>query len=240
MSFLRTSILATFFIAVLTACGGSSPPPAPAGPPPGPEASAPAEPPVPIEIDVVEEPQAAGAPAGDQACGGCPHCDEKGTEESAGGEAGECGQCGKKGKCRKKAQMMELCKAIMGQADLTVRNTADGVALVFVARDAAKVGAVRADAEKLAELHEKMNDGKHHGKSKHGKSKHGKSKHGMMKIPRVNVALNYSNGGAELVLTPQDPAKLADLREHVAEHAKMMTEGNCEMPDKDQPAPPGD
>jgi hypothetical protein len=37
------------------------------------------------------------------------------------------------------------------------------------------------------------------------------------------------DAGARIVLVPKDPAQLAELREHVREHAGRMASGHCPM-----------
>jgi hypothetical protein len=246
VNLLRTSTLAAFFIVALSACGGSS------------QRVSPAEPAAPTEVeaapaagqamsgeatpaptDVTKEP-GADAAAGGQACGGCPKCAEKAGRQSGSCEGGEgCKGC-KGGHRGKKAEMMKLCKAMIGQADLTVRDTPDGVAIVFTARDPANVADVRARAAEMAEMHRRHggHKGKKHGDHKgkkhgdHKGKKHGDhkgKKHGRTKMPDATIVVTDAAGGAEVVFTPTDPAQLGALKERVAEHAKTMTDGGCEM-----------
>jgi hypothetical protein len=47
--------------------------------------------------------------------------------------------------------------------------------------------------------------------------------------------------GARIVLVPNDPSQLAELRDHAREHAAMMNKGECPMMgNQPQPAQPTD
>ena len=50
-----------------------------------------------------------------------------------------------------------------------------------------------------------------------------------MKMPPSTARSEDVEGGARIVFTPQDTNDLAALREHFAEHAQMMTSGDCPM-----------
>jgi hypothetical protein len=51
--------------------------------------------------------------------------------------------------------------------------------------------------------------------------------HMMMKMVPSDARAEDSDGGARIVLTPKDPAQLADLRAHVREHVAQMQSGHC-------------
>jgi hypothetical protein len=51
-----------------------------------------------------------------------------------------------------------------------------------------------------------------------------------MKMIPSKARVEDVDGGARIVLTPNDPAQLAELREHVQHHAEMMKkDGGCPM-----------
>jgi hypothetical protein len=52
---------------------------------------------------------------------------------------------------------------------------------------------------------------------------------GGMMMPPATARSEEIEGGARLVLTPRDPAELANLREHVHQHAEQMASGRCPM-----------
>lgn len=54
-------------------------------------------------------------------------------------------------------------------------------------------------------------------------------KGGMMTMPAATARSEEIEGGARIVLTPEDPADLDALREHVEHMASMMTSGECPM-----------
>lgn len=53
-----------------------------------------------------------------------------------------------------------------------------------------------------------------------------------------HAAVDDVDHGARIVLTPDDPAQLAALRDHVHAHVEMMKSGRCPMMQHD--APPAD
>ena len=51
----------------------------------------------------------------------------------------------------------------------------------------------------------------------------------MMKMVDSTARAEDIDGGTRIVLTPKDPAQLADLRAHAHEHAEQMAGGHCPM-----------
>lgn len=49
------------------------------------------------------------------------------------------------------------------------------------------------------------------------------------KMPLSTARSENIEGGARLIVTPQDPADLAQLREHTHKHAEQMASGQCPM-----------
>jgi hypothetical protein len=84
------------------------------------------------------------------------------------------------------------------------------------------VAELRHRVAQLAEMHEK-----HHGEG-HGAMMGGGENGGMM-MPPSSARSEETEGGARLVLTPQNPEDLAKLREHAREHAEKMASGQCPM-----------
>jgi hypothetical protein len=50
-----------------------------------------------------------------------------------------------------------------------------------------------------------------------------------MKMVPSHAAVDDVEHGARIVLTPDDPAQLVALREHVHSHVEMMKSGTCPM-----------
>ena len=60
----------------------------------------------------------------------------------------------------------------------------------------------------------------------------------MMKMVDSTAHAEDIDAGARIVLSPKDPAQLAELRDHVREHAARMASGHCPMMEApDQHAP---
>ena len=51
----------------------------------------------------------------------------------------------------------------------------------------------------------------------------------MMKMVDSTAQAEGIDAGARSVVTPQDPARLVELRDHVREHAGRMASGHCPM-----------
>jgi hypothetical protein len=142
-----------------------------------------------------------------------------------------------------------------------VTDTADGVAITFTT--SGDVAALRAHVQRMAAMHEHMTtvheDGGMHGGtmgSGQGGGMHGGMRgsggsgdiHGgmmgsggmreMQMIP-AHATVEEIPGGARLVLTPNDPAQLTALRDHVRQHVAMMQRGQCPMMQA-RPAQPTD
>lgn len=233
MRYLRTPMFAALFVAVLSACGGNSPaasPAAPAEPPAPAEPASPAESPGLTNVDASSAPDAADTAAGDQSCGGCPHCGKKGPGEKGHAKKGHGKACGC-GHCGRKAELQELCKSITADADVSVRNPTDSVALIFTAKDIGKIADVQARVQEFADMH--------HEHAKKDKKKHGK-KRAWMKFPDADVTVAVANtaSGAEIVLTPQDLETLPALRKLINDQAKTMSEPNCGIPEEPRPTHP--
>ena len=208
MRFLRTSMFAAFCVTVLSACGGSPPAESPA---------APAEPPAADEPAGTAEPT---AQADEQTCGGCPDCNKKGAEKKGNGEGCQCGHCDKQ------TRIMELCVALMADADVSVVNPTDSTALIFTANDMGKIADVQARVQEFADMHKQPD-------------KEGGKEHVWMKLPDAAVTVTASStaSGAQILLVPQDLEKLPALRKLIEAQAKQMSEPNCGMA-KMAPSPP--
>lgn len=107
----------------------------------------------------------------------------------------------------------------MAGAKVTATDTSDGVAVEFTTTG--DLAALRAHVRKLADMHNGME--MHHDGDMHAGMGSG------MKMVPSRATVEDISGGARIVLVPNDPAQLADLRSHVREHAAMMNKGECPM-----------
>ena len=101
------------------------------------------------------------------------------------------------------AMTMKDCPMHDGATTVSVVDLEGGVALTFTTAE--NVDALRAHVAHMAEEHNRK---------------------GMMDARAVAEDVD---GGARLVLTPNDPAQLATLRDHARAHAEGMRKGDCPM-----------
>jgi hypothetical protein len=102
-----------------------------------------------------------------------------------------------------KGMMTKDCPMHDPSSKLSVEDVEVGVALGFTT--AGDAGKLRAHVRHMAEQH---------------------NREGMMDSRAVAEDIE---GGARLVLTPNDPTQLAALREHARMHAESMRKGECPM-----------
>ncbi|HWU90809.1 MAG TPA: hypothetical protein VN253_26265 [Kofleriaceae bacterium] len=98
--------------------------------------------------------------------------------------------------------------------NVSVQETADGIALSFTTTG--DVAELRQRVRAMAEKHEQ------------GMSGEMGSGGGGMMVPST-ARVEDVDGGARISFTPNDPAQLAELRDHVREHAAHMASGHCPM-----------
>lgn len=131
--------------------------------------------------------------------------------------------------------MADMCPMEVPGTQVSVADTQDGVAVAFMT--SGDVAQVRQRVHGMAAMHEKMMSGGgmmgSGGMGSGGMMGSGSggmmgSGH-MMKMVDSTAQAEDIDGGARIVLTPKDPAKLAELRDHVREHAGRMASGHCPM-----------
>jgi hypothetical protein len=94
---------------------------------------------------------------------------------------------------------------------VTSSNVEGGVALAFTT-NGGDVAELRERVQRMTETHHQHHTG------------------GVMGMAPPSTASSEDiEGGARLVLKPQDPAQLEALREHARTHAARMAEGDCPM-----------
>ena len=107
--------------------------------------------------------------------------------------------------------MADMCPAEVPGTQVAAADTADGAAMTFTTTG--DVASLRQRVHHMAEMHDHMMGG------------------GMMQMKMVPSAARAEDvdGGARIVLTPNDPAQLSDLRARVRDHTAMMAGGHCPM-----------
>lgn len=116
--------------------------------------------------------------------------------------------------------MAGMCPMEVPGTQVSVADTQDGVAITFTT--SGEVAQLRQRVHAMAAMHEHMMSGGMMG------SGGAMGSSGMMMVPSDARAEDIQ-GGARLVLTPKDPAQLAQLRDHVHAHAAQMARGDCPM-----------
>ena len=107
-----------------------------------------------------------------------------------------------------------MCPMEVAGTKVAVDDTQDGVAITFTTTG--DVAQLRERVHHMAGMHEHMMHG-------------GSGDMDQMKMAPSSARAEDVDGGARIVLTPADPAQLADLRTHVREHAAQMASGHCPM-----------
>lgn len=150
----------------------------------------------------------------------------------------------------------EMCPMQLAGTQVAAEDTQDGVAMVFTT--SGDVSELRRRVRRMAEMHQThmANHSSHMGPGGMGsggmgsggmmgsgamgsgtmgpeqpmgsKPMMGGEHMGMHMVPSA-ARTEDVDGGARIVLTPEDPARLAELRAHAREHAAMMAKGQCPM-----------
>ncbi len=136
------------------------------------------------------------------------------------------------------------CPLALPGAQMVSEVTADGVALVFTT-SGGDAGELRARVHQMAERHneaqvpdaatasEQAGDGMGTAEGAHGMDMHGAAR----EVPS-RAAVEDIAGGARIVFTPSDPAKVGLLREQIRVHGKEMASTNCAQKATPAEAPP--
>src|SRR5262245_13165270 len=104
--------------------------------------------------------------------------------------------------------MMQNCPMQVPGAEVSIQDTNDGIALT-ITTSSGDVAELRRRVESMAKMH--SNDGMY----------------GNM-MP-FSVTSEEIQNGARLTLKPKDPAKLAEFRSTVRQHAEQMKKHDCSM-----------
>lgn len=110
--------------------------------------------------------------------------------------------------------MMGHCPTALEGTSAAVTDTPTGVAIILTTNKPENVAELRRRAEQMA--------AKHNTDAPTPTMMHGQMMPGTVKYEPVDK-------GARLVLTPKDPAKLAEFRKEVRAHVERMNKGECTM-----------
>ena len=124
---------------------------------------------------------------------------------------------------------MEMCPMGVPGTQIAVADVDGGIGVTFTT--SGDVADLRARVHPMAEMHASRVSGEHAGMM---------SGMHMQMVPSRAVAEDI-DGGARVVLTPNDPAQLDALRAQANQHADMMRRGECPMmKSMGEPPPNGD
>lgn len=126
------------------------------------------------------------------------------------------------------ADMMQVCPMAVPGTQVAVSDTPDGEAVWFTTAPE-RIPELRSRVRAMADLHNRQHAGG--GAEQMGGGMMGGGMSGMgasMMPPPSRAAVEDVEGGARLVVTPNDPADLDRLRSTVRMHAQHMQEtGTC-------------
>jgi hypothetical protein len=136
------------------------------------------------------------------------------------------------------AMPMEACPMAVPGTQVAVTETRDGEAVTFTT-SRNQADELRARVHAMADMHnshhqgggmEGMHGGMQHGGMMGGGSMGSTGGRDAMMPPPSRATVEDVEGGARLVVTPNDPADLDQLRSTVRMHAEHMRQtGTCEM-----------
>lgn len=118
---------------------------------------------------------------------------------------------------------MDMCPLDVTGAQVLVGDVDGGVALTFTTRG--DVRELRTRVHHMADMHAMHDMHRLHGDMAHD---HMGTRPGIeMRMVPVEARVADIDGGAQVILTPIDPAQLDALRAEARGHAEMMHEGDC-------------
>lgn len=128
--------------------------------------------------------------------------------------------------------MAAMCPMANPDTQVSAADTANGEALTFTTSSPDQVADLRSRVRAMADMHNQHHaSGEMGGMHGHG-GMMGTGSGGMGNMPMPppsTAAVEDTDNGARLVVTPHDPAQLAELQSAVRAHAGMMQQGRCGM-----------
>ena len=130
------------------------------------------------------------------------------------------------------AMSMQNCPMVVPGTQVSAADTSNGESITFTTSPD-HAADLRARVHAMADMHNRHHQGEGmegmHGDMQHGQMMAG-GEHMAMMPPPSHAAVEDIEGGARIVVTPNDPADLERLRSAVGMHAEHMREsGTCEM-----------
>ncbi len=127
--------------------------------------------------------------------------------------------------------MAGMCPMKVSGTTVAATDVDGGIALTFTTKGES-VAEVRQRVRRMAEMHNNAGSGEHQHVAGAGAGHVGGGQGGMMMgggmmMPAATASVEDLEGGARLILRPNDPAHLATLQEHVRMKAKRMAHGEC-------------
>jgi hypothetical protein len=135
--------------------------------------------------------------------------------------------------------MAAICPMAVPGTQVSTSDTSTGEVVTFSTTSPDQVADLRSRVRAMADMHNQhhgpgdmsgMQGGMHGqgGMMGSGAGQGGETGH-MPMPPPSTTSVEDTDTGARLVVTPKDPAQLAQLQSAVRAHAGMMQPGHCEM-----------
>ncbi len=134
-------------------------------------------------------------------------------------------------------RLAAMCPMAVPGAHVSAADVSTGEALTFSTTSPDQVADLRSRVHAMADMHNRhhasgdmsgMQGGMHGGMMGTGTDSGGGMGH-MPMPPPSTASVEDTDTGARLVVTPKDPAQLAQLQSAVRGHADMMQQGHCGM-----------
>ena len=128
-------------------------------------------------------------------------------------------------------KMAAMCPMAIPGTQVSAADTSTGEALTFSTTSPDQVAELRTRVRAMADMHNQhhASGGMHEGMHQPGGMMSGGGMANMPMPPPSTATVEDTDAGARLVLTPQDPAQMAQLQSAVRAHAGMMQQGGCGM-----------
>ena len=136
-------------------------------------------------------------------------------------------------------RMAAMCPMAVPGAQVSAADVSTGETLTFSTTSPDQVADLRSRVHAMADMHNRhhasgemsgMQGGMHGGMMGTGTGTDSGGGMGHMPMPPPSTAsVEDTDTGARLVVTPKDPAQLAQLQSAVRAHADMMQQGHCAM-----------
>jgi hypothetical protein len=126
-------------------------------------------------------------------------------------------------------EMADMCPMDIHDTTAVAEESEGGAAILFTTTG--DETELRRRIEHMAQMHNQHHGGA--GQGMHGADRAGSTAEGShdqeMRPPMSTARVEEVDAGARIVFTPQDPANLESLREHVGDHVSRMASGECPM-----------